>query len=58
MASFGWTTPQQAAVYTKKANRARLEASAAPLLQARNTNRSVPLFPEVASGGTISLKDA
>jgi integrase len=58
MALFGWTTPQQAAVYTKKANRARLEASAAPLLQARNTNRSVPLFPEVASGGTISPKDA
>jgi integrase len=57
MALFGWTTPQQAAVYTKKANRARLEASAAPLLEARNRNRSVPLFPGVASGGTISLKN-
>jgi hypothetical protein len=32
MALFGWTNPQQAAVYTKKANRARLEAAAAPLL--------------------------
>ena len=57
MALFGWTTPQQAAVYTKKANRARLEASAAPLLEARNRNRSVPLFPEITSGGTIRLKD-
>jgi integrase len=56
MALFGWTTPQQAAVY-KKANRARLEASAAPLLEARNRNRSVPLFPGVASDGTIRLKD-
>jgi hypothetical protein len=33
--------------FTKKANRARLEA--------RNKNRSVPLFPGVASGGTIRL---
>src|SRR5215469_13435350 len=50
MALFGWTTPQQAVAYTKKANRARLEASAAPLLEARNRNRSVPLFAAVASG--------
>jgi integrase len=57
MALFGWTTPQQAAVYTKKANRARLEASAAPLLEARNRNRSVPLFSGAASDGTIRLKD-
>jgi integrase len=57
MALFGWTTPQQAALYTRKASRARLEASAAPLLEARNRNRSVPLFPRVASGGTIRLKD-
>jgi integrase len=57
MALFGWTTPQQAAVYTKKANRARLEASAAPLLEARNRNKSVPLYPGVASGGTIRPKD-
>jgi integrase len=58
MALFGWTTPQQAAVYTKKANRARLEAAVAPLLEARNRNKSVPLFSGVASGGTIRLKDA
>jgi hypothetical protein len=53
MALFGWANPQQAAVYTKKANRARLEAAAAPLLEERNGNKSVPLFPAVASGGTI-----
>ena len=34
MALFGWTTPRQAAVYMKKVNRARFEASAAPLLEA------------------------
>ncbi len=53
MALFGWSSPQQAALYTKKANRAKLEAAAAPLLEARNGNKSVPLFPAVASGGTI-----
>jgi len=57
MALFGWTTPQQAVAYTKKANRARLEASAAPLLEARNRYRSVPLVSGVTSGGTIRLKD-
>src|SRR5713226_7248649 len=36
MALFGWSSPQQAALYTKKANRAKLEAAAAPLLEARN----------------------
>src|SRR5690348_12929531 len=58
MALFGWTNPQQAAVYTKKANRAKLEASAAPLLEARSSNKSVPLLPAVASGRTIRLKKA
>ncbi len=53
MALFGWSSPQQAALYTKKANRAKLEAAAAPLLEARIGNKSVPLFPAVASGGTI-----
>jgi integrase len=56
MALFGWSDPQQAALYTKKANRARLEAAAAPLLASRNGNESVPLFPAVASGGTIRSK--
>jgi integrase len=53
MALFGWTNPQQAALYTRKANRAKLEAAAAPLLEVRNGNESVPLFPAVASGGTM-----
>jgi integrase len=52
MALFGWTNPQQAAVYTKKANRAKLESAAAALLEARSNNKSVPLLPAVASGGT------
>jgi len=58
MALFGWTNPQQAAVYTRKANRARLEATAAPLLLAQSGNRSVPLFPAVVSGGTTGTKEA
>ena len=41
MALFGWTNPQQAAVYTKKANRAKLEASAAPLLEAQAATRKI-----------------
>jgi integrase len=56
MALFGWTNPQQAAVYTRKANRARLEASAAPLLQVQTSNKSVPLLSAVPSGGTIRPK--
>jgi hypothetical protein len=71
MALFGWASPQQAAVYTKKANRAKLEAAAAALLEARNrneevqaipamaeqdSNKSAPLFPAVASGGLLRTK--
>ena len=56
MALFGWSNPQQAALYTRKASRAKLEAAAAPLLEARNGNTSVPLLPAVASGGTIRPK--
>jgi integrase len=56
MALFGWANPQQAAVYTRKANRVRLEAQAAKLLQARASNKSVPLLPMVASGGTSTPK--
>ena len=33
MALFGWTTAKQAALYTKKINRAKLEKQAAMLLQ-------------------------
>jgi hypothetical protein len=47
MALFGWSNPQQAAAYTKKANRAKLEAQAAVLLQAQTSNKSVPLFAAV-----------
>jgi integrase len=71
MALFGWTSPQQAAVYTKKANRAKLEAAAAPLLQGQNSNKrgdpitamterggneSVQPLSRVASGWTIGAK--
>jgi integrase len=63
MALFGWANPKQAAVYTKKANRAKLEAAAAPLLDARNSNeaerdsnKSVPLFARVPAGGTVRPK--
>jgi integrase len=56
MALFGWTTSKQAAVYARKANRARLEADAAALLQGHKENAGVPLFPVVASGGTIRTK--
>jgi integrase len=57
MALFGWSDPQQAALYTRKANRARLEAAAAPLLEARNSNKSVPPLPALASSGTTRSKD-
>jgi hypothetical protein len=71
MALFGWANPQQAAVYTKRASRARLEAAAVAFLEARNSNKEVqaipaiaehdgnksaPLFPAVASGGSIRAK--
>jgi integrase len=55
IALFGWTNPQQAALYTKKANRAKLEAQAAGLLQAQRSNKSVPL---AATSGTIKPKKA
>jgi hypothetical protein len=65
MALFGWANPKQAAVYTKKASRAKLEAAAAPLLYARSSNaagadsnaaaerdsnKSVPLFATPLAG--------
>jgi integrase len=71
MALFGWANPKQAALYTKKANRAKLEAAAAPLLEApssnaagadsnataeRDSNKSVPLFARVPAGGTVRPK--
>jgi len=71
MALFGWTSPRQAAVYTKKVNRARLEAAAASLLQLQNSNsladpicaiaeqasnKSVQPFPSVPSSWTTGAK--
>jgi hypothetical protein len=56
MALFGWTNPQQAAVYTKNANRSKLEAQAARLLQAQSSNKRVPLFAAVESSGNTQAK--
>jgi integrase len=52
MALFGWASTKQAAIYTRKASRAKLEAEAAPMLTGQNSNRSSHLFPVVASSGT------
>jgi hypothetical protein len=49
--------PQEAAVYTKKANRARLEAAAAPVLgSTRHGNKSVPLFRRLRPVGQAGRK--
>jgi len=57
MALFGWSTAKQAVLYTRKANRARPEADAAPLLvRAQSGNESVPLFPAITAGGTVKGK--
>jgi integrase len=56
MALFGWVSTKQAALYTRKASRAKLENEAAPLLQGWTRNENVPLFPVVAAGGTKSGK--
>ncbi len=49
MAIFGWDSPKQAAIYTRKANRKKLAAEAMHMLVPRET---VPLSNVVASGGT------
>ena len=49
MAMFGWDSPKQAAIYTRKANRKRLAAEAMHKLV---PSESVPLSRAVASGGT------
>ena len=53
MAIFGWDSPKQAALYTRKANRKRLAAEAMHKLV---PGESVPLSRAVASGGTIRGK--
>lgn len=52
MALFGWTNPQQAAVYTRKANRAKLESQAALLLQGQNRNNDLTSTVPAPLGGT------
>jgi integrase len=66
MALFGWTTSKQAALYTRKVNRAHLEAGAAPLLQrmqqgtenktAAFSGKTGPLFRGVSASGPIGAK--
>ena len=56
MALFGWASTKQAAIYTRNANRTRLEGEAAVLLQGPKGNESVPLFPLVSPGGTSRTK--
>ena len=57
MAIFGWESPKQAALYTRKANRKRLTADAMPLVDPDYTaNESVPPEKEVRSGGTMRGK--
>ena len=57
MAMFGWDSPKQAALYTRKANRKRLAAEAMhKLMPGQIENKSVPPKRAVASGGTIRGK--
>ena len=57
MAIYGWASPKQAALYTKKANENRLANDAMPLVDPDyRTNESVPPERAVASGGTIRGK--
>jgi len=52
MALFGWASTKQAALYTRKASRTKLEAEAAPMLTGQNGNKPSHLIPVVASSGT------
>jgi len=53
MAIFGWDSPKQAALYTRKANRQRLAAGAMHLLVPEQIgDASVPLSAPVAQSGT------
>lgn len=56
MAWFGWTTLKEPEIYTRAANRAKLEGDAATLLQGLTGNKSVPLSPAVTSSGTLRGK--
>jgi len=53
MAIYGWESPKQAAVYTRKANRKKLAASAMHLLVAEQTeDENVPLSSRNSASGT------
>ena len=53
MAIYGWESPKQAALYTRKANRKRMAGDAMHLLIPDQTeNESVPLSKVVSQGGT------
>ena len=55
MAIFGWESPKQAALYTRKADRRRLAGDAMHLLDPVQTpNETVPLSGAVPNGGTKS----
>ena len=41
MAMFGWDSPKQAAVYTRKANRTKLAKGTMHLLMSGNENKKV-----------------
>jgi hypothetical protein len=57
MAIFGWESPKQAALYTRKANRKRLAADAMPKLDPDyKENKSVPPGKAVPPGGTMRGK--
>lgn len=57
MAIYGWESPKQAAIYTKKANRTKLAAEAMHLIVPERTeDGSVPLSAAVSGSGTISGK--
>ena len=57
MSIYGWDSPQQAALYTKAADRKRLIRDAMPLVDPDyKANESVPPNKALASGGTIRDK--
>ena len=59
MALFGWTTSKQAAHYTRKANRRKLEAAAAPMLMAEQNSTKVSHFsPGLSPVGEKGRKNA
>jgi hypothetical protein len=56
MALFGWSSSKLAALYTRKANRAKLGAGETPLLMRSEptSNENVPPLKPVQSGGSAS----